>query len=61
VIYGNDSPDGTISYVPEVGAHAGPSADELHTFIVSPPDRSPSLPITHPRELYSHFVMYREG
>jgi hypothetical protein len=47
--------------VPEVGAHAGPSADELHTFIVSPPDRSPSLPITHPRELYSHFVMYREG
>jgi hypothetical protein len=61
VIYGNDSPEGTISYVPEVGAHAGPSADELYTFIVSPPDRSPSLPITHPRELYSHFVMYREG
>lgn len=60
VIYGNDSPDGTISYVPEVGAHAGPSADEIHTFIVSPPGRSPSSPITHPMQLYSHFMTYRE-
>ncbi|HSF04199.1 MAG TPA: alkaline phosphatase family protein [Methylomirabilota bacterium] len=61
VIYGNDSPEGTISYVPEVGAHAGPSADELHTFIISPPDRTPSSPIAHPIELYSHFVTYRQG
>src|SRR5262249_38632629 len=37
VIYGNESPDGNVSYIPELGAHAGPSADELHTFILSPP------------------------
>ncbi len=60
VIYGNDSPDGTVSYVPEVGAHAGPSADEIHTFIVSPADRSPALPITHPLQLYFHFITYHE-
>jgi hypothetical protein len=60
VVYGNDSPDGTVSYVPEVGAHAGPSADEIHTFIVSPRDRSPASPITHPLQLYPHFIAYRE-
>lgn len=61
VIYGNDAPEGTVSYIPEVGAHAGPSADELHTFIVSPPGTVVPADITHPVQLYSHFMTYDEG
>jgi hypothetical protein len=61
VIYGNDSPDGTISYVPEVGAHAGPSADEMHTFIVGPPGVALPSPITHPIQLYAHFSTYHQA
>ena len=34
VIYGIDAPGGHVSFIPEVGAHAGPSPEELHTFIV---------------------------
>jgi hypothetical protein len=29
VIYGIDAPEGHVSYIPEVGAHAGPSPDPL--------------------------------
>jgi len=61
VIYGNDAPDGTITYIPEAGAHAGPSADEIHTFIISPPGVPLSSSITHPVQLYSYFITYREG
>jgi hypothetical protein len=61
VIYGNDTPDGPVSYIPEVGAHAGPSPDELYTFIVSPPGASVPAGITHPVQLYSHFMTYYEG
>jgi hypothetical protein len=61
VIYGNDSPDGNVSYLPEVGAHAGPSAEELHTFIVSPPGARLPAPITHPIQLYAHFLAYQEA
>jgi hypothetical protein len=61
VIYGNDSLDGNVSYIPEVGAHAGPSAEELHTFILVPPDSRLPSPITHPVQLYPHFVAYQEA
>src|SRR2546425_765756 len=60
VIYGNDSPDGNVSYVPEIGAHAGPSPDELYTFIMCPPGADPPSPITHPTQLYTHFIAYQE-
>lgn len=60
VLYGNDSPDGNVSYLDEVGAHAGPSPDELHTFIIAPPGVVPRAPINHPVELYPHFIAYQE-
>jgi hypothetical protein len=60
IIYGNDSPDGNVSYLREVGAHAGPSPEEIGTFIVVPPGVSVPLPITRPRELYPHFIAYQE-
>ena len=59
VIYGNDSPDGNVSYIRELGAHAGPAVEELHTFIVSPPHASVPSPITHPIQLYDHFLKYQ--
>jgi hypothetical protein len=58
VLYGNHAVEGDISFIPELGAHAGPSEDELHTFIVSPPGASLSTPITHPVQLYDHFISY---
>ena len=58
VIYGHDSPDGSVSYVAEVGAHAGPSTDELYTFVVCRRDIELPRPITHPVELYPHFLGY---
>lgn len=61
VIYGNQSPDGNVSYIPELGGHAGPAAEELHTFIVSPPGAGTPSPITHPIQLYPHFLDYQVG
>jgi hypothetical protein len=36
VIYGTDAPDGYVSFIREHGAHAGPGASEMHTFVVGP-------------------------
>jgi hypothetical protein len=60
VIYGNQSPDGNVSYIPELGAHAGPAAEELHTFIISPRDTRLPAPITHPTQLYEYFLAYQD-
>ena len=60
VIYGNDVPEGNVSFIPEQGAHAGPSADELHTFVISPPAAHLPGPITHPIQLYDHFITYQD-
>jgi hypothetical protein len=60
VIYGIDAPDGHVSFIPEVGAHAGPSQDELHTFIVHPAKVMLRSPISHPVQLYEHFIRYQE-
>ena len=46
VIYGTGAPEGNVSFIPEVGAHAGPSPDELHTFIVAP--SGVTVPRDHP-------------
>ena len=59
VIYGTGAPEGNVSYIPEVGAHAGPSPDELHTFIVAPSHVTVPA-ITHPLELYDLFSAYQE-
>jgi len=58
VVYGNDAPVGNISFVDEIGAHAGPSPEELHTFIVAPADAPLPSPITHPVQLYPYFLRY---
>jgi type I phosphodiesterase/nucleotide pyrophosphatase len=60
VLYGLGAPEGNVSFVPELGAHAGPSVDELRTFIVRPQRVSLPSPITHPLDLYPCFRRYRE-
>jgi len=62
VLYGTDAAAGDISFVPEQGAHAGPTEHELHTFILHPPDASlPAAPLTHPVQLYPYFMAYGDG
>jgi hypothetical protein len=61
VIYGTDSGQGHVSYIPERGAHAGPSADEMHTFVVRPGHVSFPSAITHPVQLYPHFISYQHA
>src|SRR6266571_2580804 len=60
VVYGIGAPEGNVSFVPEVGAHGGPSYDELHTFVIHPPTVTLASPIAHPTELYAHFMRSRE-
>ena len=59
VIYGIDAPQGNVSFVAEVGAHAGPSITEMETFLIHPPGVSVPAPITHPVQLYPHFARYQ--
>jgi Type I phosphodiesterase / nucleotide pyrophosphatase len=61
VLYGLEASHGHVSFVREIGAHAGPTADEMHTFIVTPPGVSLPLPITHPVQLYPHFDRYQDA
>jgi hypothetical protein len=58
VIYGTDAPSGTVSFIREHGAHAGPSANEMQTFILRPPGVTLPPDITHPVQLYDHFIRY---
>jgi hypothetical protein len=60
VIYGTDSPDGYVSFIREHGAHAGPGASEMHTFIVRPAKVTLPSPISHPVQLYDHFIRYQQ-
>ena len=60
VIYGIDAPDGHVSFIPEMGTHAGPSPEEIHTFIVRPAKVTLPSPIIHPVQLYDHFIRYQE-
>ncbi len=62
VLYGTGAPGGDVSFIDELGAHAGPSEEELHTFILHPPAvQLPAGPLTHPIELYPHFRAYRDA
>ena len=60
VIYGIDAPGGHVSFIAELGAHAGPSPEELHTFVVHPARVALPLPIDHPVQLYDHFIRYHD-
>ena len=59
VIYGIDAPEGHVSYVNEVGAHAGPAREELHAFLLRPPAADAPPAIAHPIELYPLFMRYQ--
>jgi hypothetical protein len=48
VLYGIGAPGGNVSFIDERGAHAGPSEDEMQTFILHSP--SVALP-AHPAQL----------
>jgi hypothetical protein len=61
VLYGLQAPGGHVSFVSEVGAHAGPTEDEMQTFIVTPPGVTLPGPITHPLQLYPHFARYQDA
>jgi Type I phosphodiesterase / nucleotide pyrophosphatase len=60
VIYGTGAPAGNVSYVPEIGAHAGPTPEELHAFILAPTRAPLPSPLTHPTQLYPCFMRYHE-
>ena len=45
---------------PRWGAHAGPSPEELHTFIIHSANITLPAPIAHPVQLYDHFIRYQE-
>ena len=59
VIYGTGAAEGHVSFIPEHGSHAGPSAEEMNTFIVYPAKVTLPASITHPAQLYEHFMRYR--
>jgi hypothetical protein len=59
VIYGLDASDGNVSFIPEIGAHGGPSAAEMNTFLIHPSAVDVPAPVIHPIQLYSHFVRYQ--
>jgi Type I phosphodiesterase / nucleotide pyrophosphatase len=62
VLYGIEAAAGHVSFNPELGAHAGPSEEELHTFLLHPPEVTlPKEPLTHPVQLYPHFTAYADG
>jgi hypothetical protein len=61
VIYGHHAPEGDVSYVAEIGAHAGTSPDEMQTFVVHPATIALPTPLTHPVPLYEHFASYRRS
>jgi type I phosphodiesterase/nucleotide pyrophosphatase len=61
VIYGTGAAEGHVSFIPENGCHAGPSVDEMNTFIVRPAKVTLPASITHPVQLYDHFIRYQPG
>jgi hypothetical protein len=50
-----------VSFIGEIGAHAGPSLDELHTFLIHPREAPIPSPITHPTQLYPYFMRYQDS
>ena len=61
VIYGIAAPGGDVSFISEAGTHAGPSPDEMQTFVIHPRAAAVPSPITHPIQLYPYFVRYQEA
>ena len=60
VIYGLEAAGGNVSYIAEIGAHAGPTAEEMQTFVIAPPRVTLPGPLTHALQLYPHFARYQD-
>ena len=60
VLYGIDAAEGNVSFIAEIGAHAGPSREELHTFVIGATHAPLPETIEHPIQLYPFFMAYRE-
>jgi hypothetical protein len=58
VIYGTGAPEGDTSFITEVGAHAGPAPEELHTFLIHPATVDAPR-VDHPVQLYDLFIGYQ--
>jgi hypothetical protein len=62
VVYGIGAAGGDVSFLDERGAHAGPAEAELQTFVLHPRSvRLPAEALTHPVQLYPHFIAYRKA
>ena len=61
VVYGIDAPEGHVSYIDEVGCHAGPSPEELRTFVLARSDAPLPPEIDHPIQLYDVFARYQSA
>ncbi|HEU4368430.1 MAG TPA: alkaline phosphatase family protein, partial [Methylomirabilota bacterium] len=61
VLYGVEAANGHVSFIAETGAHAGPTRDEMQTFLVTPPGVTVAEPITHPLQLYPAFARYQDA
>ncbi|HEU5195730.1 MAG TPA: alkaline phosphatase family protein [Methylomirabilota bacterium] len=61
VLYGLEAPGGHVSFIAEIGAHAGPTENEMQTFVVAPPHVALPEAVTHPLELYPQFARYQEA
>jgi hypothetical protein len=59
IVYGTDAPEGHVSYIDEVGAHAGASPEEFHTFVLARSDAPLPPAIDHPTQLYEVFARYQ--
>jgi hypothetical protein len=59
VVYGIGAPEGHVSFIDEVGGHAGPSHEELHSFLVGPAHARLPARIDHPIQLYEVFIRYQ--
>jgi hypothetical protein len=59
MVFGHESPFGCVSYLGELGSHAGPSPDELYGFVLAP--RRARLDwsrVSGPEDLYPLFAAY---
>jgi hypothetical protein len=61
VIYGLEAAGGHVSFIAEIGAHAGTTEDEMQTFVVAPSHVTLPEPLTHPLALYLPFARYQEA
>jgi Type I phosphodiesterase / nucleotide pyrophosphatase len=61
ILYGHDTEAGCVSYLDELGSHAGPSLAELYPFVIAPSEVAFDFrAVRRPRDLYPLFVRYQE-